>query len=90
MIQDTFKTDFLSSPQKPGAAPCPLARRSRVQRGQATIEYVLLIGTAALIGIGFMSTFNKVIQDGILTFNATLEAELVGGGFDEAATGWEN
>ena len=62
----------------------------RRQHGQATIEYVLLLGIAAGIGVTFMTTFPSILAKGILTFNVTLETELVSAGFAEAADGWEN
>ncbi|MBI3556591.1 MAG: hypothetical protein HY074_10045 [Deltaproteobacteria bacterium] len=96
MILKVIKNFSRFTTQEPGVTLCPFVPRSfnhisnKRQGGQATVEYVLLIGVAALIGVGFMSAFTPIIQQGILTFNVTLETELVSGGFTEAAQNWEN
>lgn len=70
--------------------PRKLFPRRKSKLGQATIEYALLIGIAALIGLSFLSIFSGVVGEGMLSFNVILEQELMSGNFNEAATGWEN
>lgn len=59
-------------------------------RGQATLEYALLIATAALLGLSFHGAFQGIVGQGMLAFNAVLERELTSGNFAEAFNGWEN
>jgi len=54
------------------------------QRGQALVEYVLLIGIAASVSLGFMFTFKDFMQQGILKFNAVLERDLRTGSYPDA------
>lgn len=67
-----------------------IGKRSDITRGQATIEYVLLLSMAALIGLTFMSSFRQMLGEGILHFNVILEREVMTGSYDKAATQWEN
>lgn len=64
------------------------------ERGQATLEYVLLLTMAAMLGVGFHASFGKLLNNGVLNINAVLEQELTSGDWDgtfpEAAKGWEN
>lgn len=66
-----------------------LSSKNSKKTGQATIEYALLLGIAAVIGLGVLSALNPIIQEGTLFFNANLERELMQGGFTEASE-WEN
>jgi len=59
-------------------------------KGQALVEYALLIGIAAVLSVGFFVTFSGLIQEGITHFNALLERDLRAGSFNEVITIWEN
>lgn len=105
VFSDFFRSERVQSPLE--AVACPRASfaisesklkslktgRERA-RGQATIEYALLLGLAAIISIGFVSTFSTVIRTSMMTFGAVLERELTNGdwagGFQEAGNAWEN
>lgn len=51
--------------------------RKNSRRGQAVLEYVLLIVVAVTMSITFMRFFNDLInREGIPRFNAVLESEL--------------
>lgn len=69
-------------------------KRARAAAGQATIEYVLLVGAAATIGLAFYSMFSPIVASSMASFSAVLEQELMNGDyaetFPEAAAGWEN
>lgn len=52
------------------------AGRRYSKKGQALVEYVLLIGLAASISVAFMMSFKDFMQDGIRKFNAVLERDL--------------
>lgn len=77
-------------------APCRSAfflfsqKKPKRERGQATLEYALLMGTAAALGLGFYSSFQGTINQAVVGFNAILEKELVSGNFNESRTTWEN
>ena len=46
------------------------------KKGQALVEYVILLSIAATISLTFFATFNRLIQEGIQRFNAVFESEL--------------
>lgn len=67
-------------------------RLKKSKSGQALIEYSLLVALSVSLAIGFLSTFQNIIETGILSFNAVLESELRTGEFQSPRNVdiWEN
>ena len=61
--------------------------KSSHQRGQATLEYVLLLSVLALMSFGFVKTINAGLQTGITYFTAVLEQDLSPGSYREKREG---
>ncbi len=75
-----------------------MSTRSSIQRsgiglkqsGQATLEYVLMLGIAIAISIGIYSGFYSTLRTGFKNLNAELEKSLQTGNFEENVNGWDN
>ncbi len=70
-----------------------LCHSFRSRRGQALLEYVLLLVILSGISLTILNVFNTSLSNGILRFNAVLEKELRTGNsniYPESATGWKN
>lgn len=61
---------------------------NKSNRGQATLEYVLLLSILGLIALAFVTFFSETMGTGITRFNAVLEKELATGSFREKTTTW--
>ncbi len=64
--------------------------KHKLTAGQATVEYAILIGLAAMVSLGVSTAFRGIFADSMLRFSAELEKDLVSGGFVEADSMWEN
>ena len=78
------------------ATQVAFARSRRAQAAQATVEYVLMLGMSAVIGLAFLSVFTPLLQQGIVIMGAALEQNLVTAGYQESgckdgnASMWKN
>ena len=68
-------------------------RYKKSKSGQALIEYSLLVALSVSLAVGFLSTFQNIIETGILSFNAVLESELRTGEYQNPSNvggNWDN
>jgi type II secretory pathway component PulJ len=67
-------------------------KKQNAKKGQALIEYVLLLVIMSAFSLSIYKVFNDIIRKGILKYNAVLELNLRTGGYTNPPpkSVWEN